>query len=572
MGRDDVRQSVGIFNNRLKKTPPYLRGVRGLSDEHNVANNDFMRSQPKTNPHRSEVNNPNRPPLIPLENIKSSKDYVTLGEAKERAQQWSAQAQELRSREKHSREATQMPHDPSLFQRNQNQATEQAVAAEKGSPRKRAKDASCIGPDPERRYTIPVRPRTQAISPGSLETSQYWNQPQYRSWTERITPENVARPDPFPYYDFDHPGETYEEWETRFNAYENSRRRWRENMYDRLFAQPQHPTSGEEKPEAEDGSSPSLNSLPSPIKKVISDIKTPKRPYQPTVSSDLPETEVNPDISRQDSKGHTSNETLQSLPSLFSVALSSEDHPAIADKPHDIPRFQKPVITSSKKDQACQNPKIPDIVAPADRPIPGSIDDLPPHLLQAIDGERKNVKSENQTQMQDRAYSRPSTKRARLDQPHDFAEVVHRDLARRERKSLRRQTLVKPKASVSLPKPSRSPITCPFFQLLPLELRHLIYRQLLCAKKIFRGGELVEDKRTTVVVSEDPHPAFNLGIDATFFRTCRKMYCEALPILYQENWFGFSEVRMLKTFRTKGLPEKRKSSSLLIKVGDFLIT
>ena len=570
MGRDDVRQSVGIFKNRLKRTPPYLRGVGGLSDEHNVANNDFMRSQPKTNPHPSEVNNPNQPPLIPLDNIKTSKDYVTLGEAKERAQQWSAQAQELRSREKNFREATQMPHDPPLFQRNQNPAMEQAVAAENDSPSKRAKDASCIGPDPERRYTIPVRPRTQATSPGSFEITQYWNQPQYRSWAERITPENVARPDPFPYYDFDHPGETYEEWETRFNAYENSRRRWRENMYDRLFAQPQHPTSGEEKPEAEDGSSPSLTSLPSPI--IISDIKTPKRPYQPTVSSDSSETEASPDISRQDSEGHTSNEDLQSLPSFSAVALSSKDDPAVADKPQDVLRFPKPLITYSEKNQVSQTPKIPDIVAPTESPIPGYIDDLAPHLFQAIDGERKNVKSENQTQMHDRACSRPSTKRATVDQSHNFTKVVYRDFVRRERKLLRRQTLVKPQASVSLPEPSHSLITCHFFQLLPLELRHLIYRQLLCAKKIFRGGELVEDKRTAVVVSEDPHPAFNLGIDATFFRTCRKMYCEALPILYQENWFGFSEVRMLKTFRTKGLPEKRKSSSLLIKVGDFLIT
>ena len=166
--------------------------------------------------------------------------------------------------------------------------------------------------------------------------------------------------------------------------------------------------------------------------------------------------------------------------------------------------------------------------------------------------------------MQDRACSIPTPKRARVHQSNYLAEGAYHDLADRERKSLQIQNLVKPQSSVGLTEPSRTPVTCPFFQLPPLELRHLIYRQLLRAKKVIRGGELVEDKRTAVVVSDDPHPAFNLGIDATFFRTCRKMYCEALQILYEENWFGFSEVRMLKAFRTAGLPEESKSPSLLI--------
>ena len=197
---DDVRQSVGIFSNRLKKTPPhYLRGARGLQDDLDVANDGFMRSQPRRIPHPRKADGPNGPPPKPSENIKSSKDYVTLGEAKGRAQQWSARAQELLSKERLFRETTQLQYDRPYFQRNKNQAMEQAVAAKNDSWRKCAKEASCIGPDPERRYLFPVGPRTQAISPGSFDISQYWNQPQYAFGAERVTPENIARPDPFPY-------------------------------------------------------------------------------------------------------------------------------------------------------------------------------------------------------------------------------------------------------------------------------------------------------------------------------------------------------------------------------------
>ena len=98
------------------------------------------------------------------------------------------------------------------------------------------------------------------------------------------------------------------------------------------------------------------------------------------------------------------------------------------------------------------------------------------------------------------------------------------------------------------------------FDKLPPEIRHLIYCQLLLTSKTIRGGELVKDRRTTVVVPDDRPAAMQLGIDATFLRTCRKMYYEALPILYKDNTFGFSEVSMLKIFRRKGLPKESKCS------------
>lgn len=110
-----------------------------------------------------------------------------------------------------------------------------------------------------------------------------------------------------------------------------------------------------------------------------------------------------------------------------------------------------------------------------------------------------------------------------------------------------------PQHSNGQPTPSHKTAVSHFLQVLPAEIRLLVYKQLLCSSKIVRGGDLVEDKRTAIVVSDDRPSATALDIDATILRTCRQIYNEALPILYQDNWFGFSEVRLLRTFRTKNL-------------------
>ena len=93
----------------------------------------------------------------------------------------------------------------------------------------------------------------------------------------------------------------------------------------------------------------------------------------------------------------------------------------------------------------------------------------------------------------------------------------------------------------------------PFFTVLPAEIRRHIYRELLCTPRTIRGGDLVEEKRTMLVIIEPRQPHQDIGIDSTLLRTCRKIYGEALPILYEENEFGFCDVNAIRAFRTGDL-------------------
>jgi len=105
--------------------------------------------------------------------------------------------------------------------------------------------------------------------------------------------------------------------------------------------------------------------------------------------------------------------------------------------------------------------------------------------------------------------------------------------------------------------PSPPPEPSLFLTVLPPELRRLIYLYLLTTSKPIHGGELLEDARTTIIIPATTPPILNLGISATFLRTCRAIYTEALPILYQENKFAFSKVSLLHVFRIKGLTMSR---------------
>jgi hypothetical protein len=104
----------------------------------------------------------------------------------------------------------------------------------------------------------------------------------------------------------------------------------------------------------------------------------------------------------------------------------------------------------------------------------------------------------------------------------------------------------------SAPGPTRRMIS-PLLAVLPVELRQQIYRELLESPRSIRGGDLVEEKATALVVSDVRHAHQILAIDATILRTCRKVYEEALPVLYQVNHFGFRDVRSLRAFRSGGL-------------------
>jgi len=92
-----------------------------------------------------------------------------------------------------------------------------------------------------------------------------------------------------------------------------------------------------------------------------------------------------------------------------------------------------------------------------------------------------------------------------------------------------------------------------FLEILPAELRQQIYRELLHSPRSIHGGELVEEKATALIIPDTVQAYQILAIDATILRTCRKVYQEALPILYQVNQFGFQDVRSLWAFRSGGL-------------------
>lgn len=104
----------------------------------------------------------------------------------------------------------------------------------------------------------------------------------------------------------------------------------------------------------------------------------------------------------------------------------------------------------------------------------------------------------------------------------------------------------------------------PLFARLPLEIRIIIYHNLLVSK---HDGQIpsslvnarenapgVITNRTRFDNRLAGYQVENFGIDPTILRVCWKSYCEALPVLYGENVFNFDNPVALKRFRMSGLP------------------
>ena len=121
-------------------------------------------------------------------------------------------------------------------------------------------------------------------------------------------------------------------------------------------------------------------------------------------------------------------------------------------------------------------------------------------------------------------------------------------------------------------------LACPLFAKTPAEVRNQIYDYLLKSKRgrIKRPDLLLLNKRSGVVYQKnkrdhdapDPDP----GIDATILRTCRKIYYEALPILYLGNTFYFWYPAQIDTFKLDGIVKTPGEWGLVpgsIFVGDF---
>jgi len=71
---------------------------------------------------------------------------------------------------------------------------------------------------------------------------------------------------------------------------------------------------------------------------------------------------------------------------------------------------------------------------------------------------------------------------------------------------------------------------------------------------IVEPDRLVELRNTSMVL---PVPRPRTSLDATILRTCRRIYKEALPILYSENWFCFDNAAAIKTFSVRGLEHEK---------------
>ena len=88
----------------------------------------------------------------------------------------------------------------------------------------------------------------------------------------------------------------------------------------------------------------------------------------------------------------------------------------------------------------------------------------------------------------------------------------------------------------------------------------MIYRELLCldhpSRHISFQAALVDARRLSLLLpnfqSHTPE-VHKLQTSTTFLATCRRMYQEALPILYGENEFFFSDIHDLQTFQITGL-------------------
>ena len=91
---------------------------------------------------------------------------------------------------------------------------------------------------------------------------------------------------------------------------------------------------------------------------------------------------------------------------------------------------------------------------------------------------------------------------------------------------------------------------CPLFCAIPTEIRHIIYRYLLTTPDpIQKVHSHLGSKETAMLDQYTPIP----DIDAAILRTCRRIYSEALPILYGMNVFQFDCAHNIRGFQSRSL-------------------
>lgn len=91
---------------------------------------------------------------------------------------------------------------------------------------------------------------------------------------------------------------------------------------------------------------------------------------------------------------------------------------------------------------------------------------------------------------------------------------------------------------------------CDILENLPLELRTMIYKRVLKADKPLKQTQKFLDPHPTLMVTEAPHVE---EINTAILRTCRKIYQEAIHILYGTNRFCFRRPKSIEKFGHRGL-------------------
>lgn len=105
--------------------------------------------------------------------------------------------------------------------------------------------------------------------------------------------------------------------------------------------------------------------------------------------------------------------------------------------------------------------------------------------------------------------------------------------------------------------PSPSPGTgntdsrpCGSLNKLPLEVRMMVYTNVLCYDQSIKGAHRFLDRHPPIMVEDS---AYLEAIDAALLRTCRAVYSEAIRILYRRNRFYFRTLGDIKRFAHVGL-------------------
>ena len=95
------------------------------------------------------------------------------------------------------------------------------------------------------------------------------------------------------------------------------------------------------------------------------------------------------------------------------------------------------------------------------------------------------------------------------------------------------------------------------FAKLPVELRIAVYKHLLVSElegRLLQPNELISENASKFRFKEFAYRANGLpgpGIDSTFLRCCRRIYDEALPVLYGDNIFKFCYADEIREFRSR---------------------